>query len=92
MFGPTQERVYGLEQISIEIEGKDPKPAQLKALIEQAVKEEIRVIFVQPQFSTKSAELIAREIGGRVAFADPLAEDWMENLINVAEDFRAALK
>jgi len=85
-------RAYGLEQIPIEIEGKDPKPAQLKALIEQARREKIRVIFVQPQFSTKSAELIAREIGGRVAFADPLAEDWEGNLRNVAEGFRAALE
>lgn len=85
-------RAYGLEQIPIEIEGKDPKPAQLKALIEHAREEKIRVIFVQPQFSTKSAELIAREIGGRVAFADPLAEDWMANLRSVAGDFEAALK
>lgn len=84
-------RAYGLEQIPIEIEGKDPKPAQLKALIEHAREEGIRVIFVQPQFSTRSAELIAREIGGRVALADPLAEDWTANLRNVAEGFRTAL-
>jgi zinc transport system substrate-binding protein len=85
-------RAYGLDQIPIEIEGKDPKPAQLKELIEHAREEEIRVIFVQPQFSAKSAELIAREIGGRVAVADPLAEDWAGNLLNVAEVFRASLK
>jgi len=85
-------RTYGLEQIPIEVEGKDPKPAQLKALIELAREEGIRVIFVQPQFSTRSAELIAREIDGRVVFADPLAEDWMANLLDVAEAVRAALK
>ncbi len=85
-------RAYGLEQISIEIEGKDPKPAQLKELIEHARKKGIRVIFVQPQFSTKSAGLIAREIGGQVASADPLAEDWMANLMAVADKFKAALK
>jgi zinc transport system substrate-binding protein len=83
---------YGLEQIPIEIEGKEPKPAQLKELIEHAKKEKIQVVFVQPQFSTKKAELIAREIGGQVAFADPLAEDWMANLRHVADKFKAALK
>jgi zinc transport system substrate-binding protein len=83
---------YGLRQVPIEIEGKDPKPDQLKALIEQARENGIKVVFVQPQFSTKSAELVAREIGGQVAFADPLAEDWMANLREVADKFQATLK
>jgi zinc transport system substrate-binding protein len=83
---------YGLKQVPIEIEGKDPKPAQLKELIQHARKNDIKIVFVQPQFSTKSAELIAREIGGQVAFADPLAEDWMANLRQVADKFQAALK
>jgi len=83
---------YGLEQVPIEIEGKEPKPAQLKSLIDYAKKETIQVVFVQPQFSAKSAELIAKEIGGEVAFTDPLAEDWMSNLRHVADKFEAALK
>lgn len=83
---------YGLKQVPIEIEGKDPKPAKLKELIEHAKKDDIKVIFVQPQFSTKSANLIAKEIGGEVAFANPLAEDWMANLRMMADKFKAALK
>jgi zinc transport system substrate-binding protein len=83
---------YGLKQVPIEIEGKDPKPAQLKELIQHARENGIKVIFVQPQFSTQSAEVVAREIGGQVAFADPLAEDWMANLRQVADKFQAALK
>ena len=83
---------YGLEQVPIEIEGKDPKPAQLKELIEHARENDIKVVFVQPQFSSQSAEVVAREIGGQVAFVDPLAEDWMANLRQVADKFQAALK
>ena len=83
---------YGLEQVPIEIEGKTPKPAQLKKLIEHARRSKIRVVFVQPQFSAKSARLIAGEIGGRITFADPLAEDWKANLYEVADNFKAALK
>ena len=85
-------RAYGLQQVPIEIEGKNPKPALLKELIVHAREKGIRVVFVQPQFSTKSAEIVAREIGGRVAFADPLAEDWLANLAAVAAGFRAALR
>lgn len=83
---------YGLKQVAIEIEGKDPKPAQLKTLIQHAREQGIKVIFVQPEFSTKSAELVAREIGGQVVYAGPLAEDWMNNLRQVADKFKAALK
>jgi zinc transport system substrate-binding protein len=83
---------YGLKQVPIEIEGKDPKPAQLKKLIQHARENGIKVVFVQPQFSTKSAKIVAQEIGGQVAFADPLAPDWMTNLRHVADNFKAALK
>jgi zinc transport system substrate-binding protein len=83
---------YGLKQVPIEIEGKEPKPAQLKDLIQHARKNDIKVVFVQPQFSSQSAEVVAREIGGQVAFVDPLAEDWMANLRRVADKFQAALK
>jgi zinc transport system substrate-binding protein len=85
-------QAYGLEQIPIEVEGKTPKPAQLKTLIELAREKGIRVIFVQPQFSTKSADLLAKAIGGRVVFADPLGADWMTNLYDLADAFNAALR
>ncbi len=85
-------QTYGLKQVPIEIEGKDPKPAQLRVMIENARTQGIRVVFVQPQFSVKRAELVAREIGGQVAVADPLALDWLTNLRAVADKFKAALQ
>jgi zinc transport system substrate-binding protein len=85
-------QAYGLKQVPIEIEGKEPKPAQLKDLIKYAREDGIKVVFVQPQFSTKSAQLIAKEIGGEVAIVDSLAEDWSANLRQVASKFKAALK
>jgi zinc transport system substrate-binding protein len=83
---------YGLRQVPIEIEGKEPKPAQLKDLIEHAREHQIKVLFVQPQFSSRSAEQVAREIGGQVAFVDPLALSWTDNLREVAAKFSAAVK
>jgi zinc transport system substrate-binding protein len=83
---------YDIKQVPIEVEGKDPKPAQLEKLINHAREKGIKVVLAQRQFSTKSAELLARQIGGQVAFVDPLAEDWMANLRQVADKFRAALK
>jgi zinc transport system substrate-binding protein len=83
---------YGLRQVPIEIEGKEPKPAQLKQLIEHAREKQIKVLFVQPQFSSRSAEQVAREIGGQVAFVDPLALNWAENLREVATKLKEAVK
>jgi zinc transport system substrate-binding protein len=85
-------QAYGLKQVPVQIEGKDPKPAQLKELIEHAREKNIKVIFVQPQFSAKSATLVAKEINGEVAFVDPLAQNWSANLHEVANKFNSALK
>ena len=85
-------RDYGLVQIPVELEGKEPKPSQLRALIQEARDEDVKVIFVQPQFSTKSAQVIAKAIGGRVVFANPLAYDWLENLRKQAALFKEALR
>ena len=83
---------YGLEQIPIEIEGKEPKPAQLQHLITKAKAHSVTVIFVQPQFSIKSAHIIAKAIGGQVVFANPLHPDWADNLREQAMAFKAALR
>ncbi|MBF0452641.1 MAG: zinc ABC transporter substrate-binding protein [Candidatus Magnetomorum sp.] len=85
-------KAYGLRQMAIEIEGKDVKPRQLKQLIQKARDNHVRIIFAQPQFSSKSAHLIAREISGQVVLIDPLALDWEENLRNVAIQIRSASK
>jgi zinc transport system substrate-binding protein len=88
----TFAHTYGLKQVPIEIEGKNPKPAQLKRLIEHARANQIKVVFAQPQFSSKSARQISKAISGRVAFVDPLAQDWATNLRRAAEEFKYVFK
>ena len=85
-------QAYGLEQVPIEIEGKEPKPAELQYLIQYARERGIKVIFAQPQFSWLSAQAIAKSIDGRIVFVDPLAADWATNLRRVASAFESALR
>jgi len=73
-------RDYDFEQIAIEIDGKEPSAENLAKIIDTAKEENIKTIFVQKQFSQKSAEAIARQIDGVVVPLDPLAEDYVENL------------
>jgi zinc transport system substrate-binding protein len=82
---------YGLEQVPVELEGKEPKPAQVAQLIDTARARGIHVLFVQPQFSSRSARTIADAIDGTVVTADPLAADWDENLLRVARAIHEAL-
>lgn len=83
---------YGLRQIPIEIEGKEPGAKQLAAIIDKAKKDGVRVIFVQPQFSTKSAQSIAGAVGGAVVPIDPLARDYLANLDRLASSIENGLR
>jgi zinc transport system substrate-binding protein len=85
-------RDFGLEQVPIEIGGTEPSASELAALIDEAKAEKAQVIFVQPEFSTRSAETIASEIGGSVVLISPLDLDWMNNLRTVAEAFSSVLE
>lgn len=83
---------YDLVQVPIEFEGKEPGPRALADLIDKAKREGVKVVFVQPQFSTQSAEQIARAISGRVVAADPLAADYADNLRRFARAIASALQ
>ena len=85
-------QAYGLQQVPIELEGKQPKAAELQSLIQYAKERGIKVIFAQPQFSWQAAQAIARSLQGQIVFVDPLAADWDRNLRQVASKFEAALK
>ncbi len=83
---------YHLEQIAIEIEGKEPKPSQLIELIDEAKKHDIKVVFVAPQFSKKGANTISKSIKANVVTIDPLALNWDENLLKVANEIANSYK
>jgi len=83
---------YGLRQIPIEAEGKEPGAKALVRVIDLGKREGVRVIFVQTQFSQRTAETIATAIGARVVAVDPLAENYPQNLLRVAHEFADALK
>jgi zinc transport system substrate-binding protein len=78
-------RDYGLHQISIEEGGKEPSPAHLKELIDLCQTEDVRVIFVQPEFDKRNAETIAQQTGTKVVPINPLSYDWEEEMLNVAK-------
>jgi len=83
---------YGLRQIPIEAEGKEPGAKAIVRVIDLGKREGARVIFVQTQFSRRTAETVAAAIGARVVAVDPLAENYPQNLLRVVHEFAEALK
>ena len=71
---------YNLNQIAIEISGKEPSAKDLIKIIKLAKAKNIKVIFVQPEFSTKSANLIAKELNIAVVKISPLQKNIIKNL------------
>ncbi|WP_261518099.1 metal ABC transporter solute-binding protein, Zn/Mn family [Campylobacter lanienae] len=82
---------YDLTQIAIESGGKEPKPAALARLIKRAKDENIKVVFISPGFSKKSAELIAKQTGAKLIEIDPLSKEWLENMYKIADIFKSSL-
>lgn len=80
---------YGMEQISLENEGKEPNPAHLKKIIDEVKAKDIRMIFIQKQFDINNAESVAKATGIEVIAIDPLNENWkteIEQLLHIFEE------
>jgi zinc transport system substrate-binding protein len=73
-------RDYGLKEIAVENEGKEPTPSSLKELIDIGKSQKIKVIFVQREYDTKNARAIAAETGAVLETIDPLSEDWVASV------------
>ena len=82
---------YGLGQTPIEITGREPSARQTAELVNLAREKNIRAVLVQQQFSRRSAEAVAQSIGAVLITADPLAEDILSNLYDVADRLANAL-
>jgi zinc transport system substrate-binding protein len=76
---------YGLEQYTVEFQGKAPSPSQMVELVNESKKKGIKTVFVQPEFDRKNAEVLAKEIGANVVEINPLAYDWKEEMVKIAE-------
>jgi zinc transport system substrate-binding protein len=76
-------RDYGLIQISIEQDGKEPSPAFLAGLIQKAKHEKIPVIFIQKEYDIRNAQLIGREANVQIEQINPMAYNWLEEMKHI---------
>jgi zinc transport system substrate-binding protein len=83
---------YNLQQIPVEISGKEPSAKDIMNVVQKAKELNIKIVFASPEFNPRSAEFIAKEIGGRVVFIDPLARDYISNMRLVLSELVQAME
>lgn len=83
---------YNLIQRPMELEGKTPSAKQMQNLIMRAKKEHPKVIFIQPQFSPKQAEVLAKGLKARVVRMDDLQKNILDNLDYMGQEISKALE
>lgn len=83
-------RDYGLEQVSIEFEGKDPTAQQLIRILALGREQKVKKIFTQPQYRGKGADLVGRQLNAKVVVLDPYSENYLNNMRTIAHQFSTA--
>ena len=76
-------RDYGLTQVAVEHEGKEPSAKHLARIIEQARAEGVKHIFYQSEFPASSVEVICQDANATAVEINPLEENIFENIRHI---------
>ena len=78
-------RDYGLRQLSLEQIGKEMTPLTMQRAIEEAVVNGVTTVFIQNEFNPGQVETFAKEIDAQIVVINPLAYNFAEEIIKVAD-------
>jgi len=79
---------YGVHQIAVEHEGKEPRMQQVARTVQKAMKHQVKIVLTEPQHHNKGAEVIAHKLGLPIYEIDPYAEDYFALLSQVTRLMR----
>lgn len=79
---------YGLTQLAIEQDGKEPSARDMQQMVEKARSERVKVVFVQKEFPDQAAQMVAEQIGARIVGINPLSADWKNELLFIAKSLK----
>lgn len=71
---------YGLTQISVEFEGKEPRPRHIEQILEAAESDRMELALALPQYNNKGIKLIAKELNAHVHSIDPYSADYFNTM------------
>lgn len=70
---------FGLQELSLEYNGKELKGQDLARLIKQIKSQNLHALFAQPQFSPSRIQALSQELDLRTILLDPLQENWLQS-------------
>lgn len=76
-------RDYGLTQVAVEHEGKEPSAKHLAHIIKQARAEGTKHIFYQSEFPASSVEIICKDCDATAVEINPLEENIFDNIRHI---------
>lgn len=74
---------YGLNQIAVEEDGREPSAASLAKVIDQAKARNVRLMLVQQEFDRRNAEIVAKALGIGMTTVNPLSYNWDKEMRNI---------
>ena len=79
---------YGLRQLSIEEDGREPSAVQLKQVINTARQNHVKIIFIQREFDSRNTDIVARSTGAEKVEINPLSYDWDKEMVKIAQSLK----
>ncbi|MCX6990647.1 MAG: zinc ABC transporter substrate-binding protein [Chlamydiae bacterium] len=76
-------RDFDIEQISIEVEGKEPRPQDISSVLERAAKASVRLVLIQEQYNNKGALAIASKMDIPTFSTDPYSRNYKQTLLDI---------
>ena len=89
-FGYFADR-FGLKQVPLEIEGKEPGAVDMAKVVDFIKKNNAKAVFMQAQIPDSVIKSVAEETKARVITLDPLKENVLENIRETASEIKGAL-
>lgn len=81
---------YNLEQISIEIEGKEPRPQDISNVIQKTENTPVRLVLIQEQYNNKGAIAIAHKLHVPTFSVDPYTSQYEKMLLDITDQIAEA--
>ena len=78
-------RDYGLQQVSVEQDGREPSAERMQQLILQAQREKVKVVFIQEEQAGRAAKRIAESAKTKIISIAPLSAEWDKQMIHIAQ-------
>jgi zinc transport system substrate-binding protein len=75
---------YHLEQLSVEQDGKEPRPRHLEEIMDKAKQGHADIALTLPQYNNKGAQLIAERLNIPVRMINPYSFDYFETMRSLA--------